>query len=38
MNKDKVVISFLGTQLDSGFGRGRWEKWRPESRPGRHPQ
>ena len=29
MNKDKVVISFLGTQLDSGFGRGRWEKWRP---------
>jgi len=24
-----VVIGFLGTQLDSGQGAGRWEKWRP---------
>ena len=23
------VITFLGTQLDSGNGAGRWEKWRP---------
>ncbi|MBU0830587.1 MAG: sigma 54-dependent transcriptional regulator, partial [Gammaproteobacteria bacterium] len=29
MRKDKVVIGFLGTQLDSGKGAGRWEKWRP---------
>jgi transcriptional regulatory protein RtcR len=27
--KRKVVIGFLGTQLDSGLGHGRWEKWRP---------
>ncbi|MDB5928419.1 MAG: regulator of terminal phosphate cyclase [Polaromonas sp.] len=27
--KRKVVIGFLGTQLDSGLGAGRWEKWRP---------
>lgn len=24
-----VVIGFVGTQLDSGKGAGRWEKWRP---------
>jgi transcriptional regulatory protein RtcR len=24
-----VVLGFLGTQLDSGKGSGRWEKWRP---------
>ncbi len=24
-----VVIGFIGTQLDSGKGAGRWEKWRP---------
>lgn len=24
-----VVIGFLGSQLDSGQGAGRWEKWRP---------
>ncbi|MDC8760950.1 RNA repair transcriptional activator RtcR [Janthinobacterium fluminis] len=24
-----VVIGFLGTQLDSGKGAARWEKWRP---------
>src|SRR3989344_1139071 len=29
MRKKKVVIGFLGTQLDSGRGAGRWEKWRP---------
>lgn len=29
MHKSKVVIGFLGTQLDSGRGAGRWEKWRP---------
>lgn len=27
--KPIVVIGFLGTQLDSGQGTGRWEKWRP---------
>jgi transcriptional regulatory protein RtcR len=27
--KPKVVIGFVGTQLDSGVGAGRWEKWRP---------
>lgn len=29
MSKKNVVIGFLGTQLDSGLGAGRWEKWRP---------
>lgn len=29
MSKRKVVIGFMGTQLDSGLGSGRWEKWRP---------
>lgn len=29
MTKKTVVIGFLGTQLDSGRGAGRWEKWRP---------
>ncbi|WP_426107786.1 RNA repair transcriptional activator RtcR [Massilia sp. TSP1-1-2] len=24
-----VVIGFVGTQLDSGKGSGRWERWRP---------
>ena len=27
--KRKVVLGFIGTQLDSGRGSGRWEKWRP---------
>ena len=27
--KRTVVIGFLGTQLDSGKGSARWEKWRP---------
>jgi len=29
MVKKKVVIGFLGSQLDAGQGAGRWEKWRP---------
>lgn len=29
MRKNKVIIGFLGSQLDSGKGAGRWEKWRP---------
>ena len=29
MAKKNVVIGFMGTQLDSGQGAGRWEKWRP---------
>ncbi|RQP22496.1 RNA repair transcriptional activator RtcR [Piscinibacter terrae] len=29
MAKKTIVIGFLGTQLDSGQGAGRWEKWRP---------
>jgi transcriptional regulatory protein RtcR len=29
MSFKTVVIGFLGTQLDSGRGAGRWEKWRP---------
>ena len=29
MAKKTVVVGFLGTQLDSGQGAGRWEKWRP---------
>jgi len=27
--KQKTVIGFLGSQLDSGGGKGRWQKWRP---------
>ena len=27
--KQTVVIGFAGSQLDSGKGMGRWEKWRP---------
>jgi len=27
--KKKVVIGFIGTQLDNGKGGARWEKWRP---------
>ncbi|MES2324365.1 MAG: RNA repair transcriptional activator RtcR [Pseudomonadota bacterium] len=27
--KNTVVIGFIGTQLDSGKGAARWEKWRP---------
>ncbi len=30
MRKKKIVVlGFIGTQLDSGKGSGRWEKWRP---------
>lgn len=28
-DKKRIVISFLGTQLDNGKGEGRWRKWRP---------
>jgi transcriptional regulatory protein RtcR len=27
--KKKIVIGFLGSQLDSGLSSTRWEKWRP---------
>ena len=27
--KPVTAIGFLGTQLDSGMGAGRWQKWRP---------
>ncbi|TAG80508.1 MAG: AAA family ATPase [Betaproteobacteria bacterium] len=27
--KHTTVIGFLGSQLDAGGGRGRWQKWRP---------
>lgn len=27
--KKTIVIGFVGAQLDSGVGAGRWEKWRP---------
>ncbi|WP_026432778.1 RNA repair transcriptional activator RtcR [Paracidovorax oryzae] len=29
MPKRNVVVGFIGTQLDSGQGAGRWTKWRP---------
>jgi len=29
MQKRTVVISFLGTKLDAGFGLKRWKRWRP---------
>jgi len=30
MNKKRIVaIGFVGTQLDSGKGAARWERWRP---------
>lgn len=34
--KPKVMIGFLGTQLDAGRGAGRWEKWRPSVSLGMH--
>ncbi|MBM7129912.1 RNA repair transcriptional activator RtcR [Dyella mobilis] len=34
--KPKVVIGFLGTQLDAGHSAGRWEKWRPSVALGMH--
>lgn len=34
--KPKIVIGFLGTQLDAGRGAGRWEKWRPSVSLGMH--
>lgn len=27
--KKRVVMGFLGTKLDMGFGPDRWERWRP---------
>lgn len=36
MTKRNVIIGFLGTQLDSGDGPGRWEKWRPTVSLGMH--
>ena len=36
--KKKVVLGFLGTQLDGGpRGSGRWEKWRPSVSITQHP-
>jgi transcriptional regulatory protein RtcR len=29
MKKKTVILGFVGTQLDSGKGSARWEKWRP---------
>ncbi len=29
MKRRKVVLGFLGTQLDAGSARNRWERWRP---------
>jgi len=34
--KTKVVIGFLGTQLDAGEGPARWERWRPTVSIGMH--
>jgi transcriptional regulatory protein RtcR len=35
--RSTVVIGFIGTQLDSGQGAGRWEKWRPTISMAQHP-
>ncbi len=37
MSNPIVVIGFIGTQLDSGKGAGRWEKWRPTVSLVQHP-
>lgn len=37
MKKRTVVIGFLGTQLDSGKGAARWERWRPSVAITQHP-
>jgi len=34
--KAKVVLGFLGTQLDQGDGAARWERWRPTVSLGMH--
>ncbi len=36
MGKRQVVFGMLGTQIDSGTGPGRWEKWRPTVSLGQH--
>jgi transcriptional regulatory protein RtcR len=35
---DKVVIGFLGTQLDAGENANRWERWRPSVSLGMHEE
>ena len=35
--KPIAVVGFLGTQLDSGMGAGRWSKWRPTVSLVQHP-
>src|SRR5579883_2005616 len=27
--KQNVILGFLGSTLDAGFGSNRWERWRP---------
>lgn len=34
--RKQVVIGFIGVQLDSGRGSGRWERWRPSVALGQH--
>jgi transcriptional regulatory protein RtcR len=34
----KVVIGFIGTQLDAGEGPNRWERWRPTVSLGMHEE
>jgi transcriptional regulatory protein RtcR len=29
MRRTRVVLGFLGTQLDAGHGQNRWARWRP---------
>lgn len=36
MDKRQVVFGMLGTQLDTGSGPKRWEKWRPTVALGMH--
>lgn len=36
MEKRQVVFGMLGTQLDTGSGPKRWEKWRPTVALGMH--
>lgn len=36
--KKKVVMGFLGTQLDSGLNASRWEKWRPTVSMAQHEE
>lgn len=36
MARRQVILGMFGTQLDSGSGPGRWEKWRPTVALGMH--